>query len=238
MPKHLFFDLDGTLARSRTEMAREHVPLFSELCHRYDVLVTSGTAAGRMRKRLPEVPYFLFAENGNHAFGKEGTELWKNGLSHEQKSSVLSLIERMKEHLGIEVKDESDLIEDRDVQIAYSLIGHHEDLEKKEAFDKRAQKRQALLAAFAVDVEALMQVGVEVRIGGTTTIDFFRLGRNKASNIMTLMEREGWSAGDALYVGDALYPGGNDEVMVGVVPTTQVENPLETFAFLKKSRLI
>ncbi len=236
MPKHFLFDLDGTLARSRTEMAPEHRPLFEKLCHRFDVLVISGTAAWRIEKRLPKAPYHLFAENGNMAFSKDGRELWKNGLSNAQKGHVFALIERMNKHQNLAVKDENDLVEDRDVQIAYSFIGHHENLEKKEAFDPRGEKRRAVLSVFADDVRALKEIGVQVLIGGTTTLDFIR--ENKATTIARLMREKGWKKEDALYIGDALYQGGNDEVMIGVVPTKEVKNPGECFAYLKGLGLV
>lgn len=213
-------------------MAPEHRPLFETLCHTFDVLVISGTAAWRMKERLPGAPYYLFAENGNHAFSREGNELWRNGLSKEQKQMVFERIEQMKKHLALTVKDENDLVEDRDVQIAYSLIGHNEELEKKEAFDPKGEKRRQLLAIFAKDVDALEAAGIEIKIGGTTTIDFFRFGKNKASNIRALMEAKEWKGQDCLYIGDALYPGGNDEVMIGVVPTKEVKSPAECFAHL------
>lgn len=213
-------------------MKPEHRPLFEELARNFDVLVISGTAAARMKKRLPEAPYYLFAENGNAALDKGGTLLWKNGLTGEQKQAVFSLIERMKKHLDVSVKDANDLVEDRDVQIAYSLIGHNRDLEEKEAFDSEGEKRRALLKVFADEVRQLKETGVQVLIGGTTTLDF--ITENKATNIVRLMEHEGWRKNDALYIGDALYPGGNDEVMVGVVQTKEVKNPAETFAYLRE----
>lgn len=230
--RHLFFDLDGTLARSRTPMSEEHVPLFQKLTERFDVLVTSGTAAVRMRVRLPECSYYLFAENGNAAFDTDGVLLWKNGLTNEQKTAVFSLIERMKRHLDLAVKDETNLVEDRDVQIAYSFIGHNENLEKKEAFDPRGEKRRAPLSVFADEVRQLKEMGVQVLIGGTTTLDFIR--ENKATNILRLMKQRGWKKENTLYIGDALYPGGNDEVMIGVVPTKGVRSPAGCFALIKE----
>ena len=231
--RHIFFDLDGTLARSRTPISDEHVLLFLELTQHFNVLVTSGTAAEKMRSRLPQGTYWLFAENGNVAYDETGALLWRHALSPQQKELVFSLIEGMKKYLDLEVLDEYDLVEDREVQIAYSLIGHNENLEKKEAFDPNGEKRRLLLKVFHADVEFLKKSGVEVRIGGTTTLDFIPLLHNKATNIIELMEKKGWKGRDTLYVGDALYSGGNDEVMIGVVDTKTVKNPAETFDLIR-----
>src|SRR3989344_2724252 len=227
--RHIFFDLDGTLARSRTAMEKEHVPLFLKLTEQFDVLVTSGTVAAKIKVRLPSSSYYLFAENGNVAYDRDGRSLWRHGLSPQQKESVFTLIEKMKQHLDLEVIDQNDLVEEREVQIAYSLIGHNEDLEKKESFDPGGKKRQLLLKVFYADIEALKKSDIEARIGGTTSIDFIPLLHNKATNIIDLMKKEGWKSCDAIYIGDALYAGGNDEVMMGLVKTMSVSNPKETF---------
>ena len=47
----------------------------------------------------------------------------------------------------------------------------------------------------------------------------------------------GWNKEECLYVGDALFPGGNDAVVVGVVPTHQIKDPDDTFRFIKENLL-
>ncbi len=49
-----------------------------------------------------------------------------------------------------------------------------------------------------------------VRLGGTTSIDITKPGIDKAYGIGKLRDTLGIAVPDMLYVGDALFPGGND----------------------------
>jgi hypothetical protein len=80
-------------------------------------------------------------------------------------------------------------------------------------------------------------MGVDVRPGGTTTFDFTIAGKHKGFNIMRLIEKEGWKKEDCVYVGDALFPGGNDETVIDVIATHAVNDPDETFRFIEQSLL-
>ena len=46
-----------------------------------------------------------------------------------------------------------------------------------------------------------------------------------------------WKKEDCLYVGDALFPGGNDETVIGIVPTHAVKDPDDTFRFIESNLL-
>lgn len=237
MPKHFFFDLDNTLTPSKALILERHVPTFMKLCAAADVIVVSGHGDTDIKKHLlPETEgkYFIMGQNGNRAERKDGTVLWNRSLSEDRKAAILSFITKAQEHLKLKVKDEHDLIEDRDSQIAYSLIGHHEDSEIKKAFDPRHEIRLKLLNDLAGDVSMLRDAGVEVRSGGTTVLDFFELGKNKGYNVAAFISTMGWSTHDCLYMGDALFPGGNDETVIGIIPTHAVDGPDDTFTFINK----
>ncbi len=236
MQKHFFFDLDNTLTRSRTHIAPEDAPILKALSARADVIVVSGGQRTQINAQLdPELAggYFVLGQNGNEAVHKNGTTLWMNKPSTDQKEAILSLIEKMKTKLALIVQNADDLVEDRGCSIAYSTIGHHEEVSKKEQYDPDHSKRLALIDFFADDVRTLRDThGIEVRTGGTTCLDFFLAGRNKGSNITTLLTTLSWQADDCLYIGDALFEGGNDFTVVGVIPTQSVHDYHETYAFL------
>ena len=132
------------------------------------------------------------------------------------------------------MRDENDLVEDRGSQVSYSLIGHHEDKDRKEAFDPSHAKRHALLRDLAEDVRILAeQYAVEIRSGGTTVLDIFQLGKNKGFNVAEYLKVHGWQKEDCIYLGDALFPGGNDETVIGIIPTYAVPNYHETYIYLE-----
>jgi phosphomannomutase len=239
-PKHVFFDLDGTLTRSRSLMAEVHRPIFDALCAAKDVVVVTGGQVSQIRKQIPPIfnnRYYILSQYGNHAVDRDGTVLWSEQFTPEQKQGVLDLIRVIHDELRLQVQDENDLVEDRGSQISYSLIGHHEDTEKKEAFDPGAKKRLDILARHAEKVERLRALGADVRPGGTTTFDFTIAGKHKGFNIIRLLEHQGWHKGDSLYIGDAHFNGGNHETVIGVIPTHGVKDYNETFTFIQTDLL-
>ncbi|OGG50565.1 hypothetical protein A2763_04345 [Candidatus Kaiserbacteria bacterium RIFCSPHIGHO2_01_FULL_54_36] len=240
MPKHVFFDLDGTLTRSRTLMPAPHQELFRELCKSKDVVVVTGGQISQIKNQIPpsfDGEYFALSQSGNHAVAKNGNVLWSERFSNEQKEAILKFIRTVHDEVTLPVADENDLVEDRGSQISYSLIGHHEETGKKEVFDPGAKKRLAILDAHKEDVERLHAVGADVRPGGTTTFDFTIAGKHKGFNITRLLAHEGWRKEDCMYIGDALFRGGNDETAIGVIPTHAVKDPYETFDFIKSDLL-
>lgn len=235
MPKHFFFDLDNTLARSRTPIAPEHVPILKALTERADVIVVSGFDVAGIASRIAgplSGTYYMLGQNGNEARNKDGSVLWDHPLSGAQKEAIHAFIQKAREHLPLPVKDENDLVDDRGSEVAFSLIGHHEDLATKEAFDPDHAIRQKLLADLAGDVAVLERAGVEVKIGGTTVLDMFEQGKNKGYNVRAFIDAMQWNPDECIYIGDALMPGGNDETVVGVIATHGVKDYPDTYEYL------
>ncbi len=237
MPKHFFFDLDNTLTPSKALILPEHVPVFKKLCEHADVIIVSGHGEKDIREHLrPETVgmYHVMGQNGNFAETRDGRELWNRHLPPALKDAAFAFIEKLRAYLHYTVSDENDIVEDRDSQISYSLIGHHENPAKKNAFDPKHEIRLGLLRTFSDDVKELRQDGVEVRSGGSTVLDFFAAGKNKGFNVAAYIDAMGWDKSGCIYIGDALFPGGNDESVIGVIPTHAVANPAETFELVAK----
>ena len=235
MPKHFFFDLDKTLTTSRSPMTPEHQEIFERLCARADVVVITGGSIEQIREQVTprfDGKYFQLATSGNHAVDRNGAELWKEEINAEQTAAVMHAIDVLKRFFNETVKDENDLVEHRGAQISYSVIGFHESVERKYAFDPDDSRRQEALKANPDVLTSLTAAGIEVVPAGTTTYNFLLAGKNKGYNVARLLEREGWQKKECLYIGDALFPGGNDETVIGVIPTHAVKNPDETFAHL------
>lgn len=227
--------MDNTLTRSKSPIAPEHIPILKALCERADVVVVSGHGDDKIDEHLSSDLhglYYMLGQNGNQAVTRDGTVLWEHKLSDTQKQAAYDFAAKVRAHMPIVVKDDNDLLEDRGCQIAFSLIGHHEDKEKKEAFDPDHQIREKLLREMAADVEELVRGGIEVRSAGTTNFDMFAVGKNKGYNIHAFIEHMQWEAQDCLYIGDALYPGGNDETVIGTIPTHAVKDYRETYEYL------
>lgn len=225
MKTHLFFDLDNTVTRSRTKIA---TALKEILTHtEYDVIIVSGATCTQIAYQMDEVPCYKLGQNGNHAVDKNDLNLWEERLSETEKTEILKHIHSLPRTW--EVTDENDLIQDRGCQISYSLLGHHEIIERKEAFDPQSNIRKDLLEKYPFQSETL-----EVKIGGTTCLDYTAKGKHKGYYVAKLIEEMEWNKDECIYFGDMLFPGGNDETVVGVTDTQAVKNPEDTLQILLK----
>ena len=217
--QHLFFDLDNTLTRSRspiTPKMRERLESLTK-----DIVVISGAKVEQIRLQLENLECFVMGQNGNHTvFGED--ELWHDTLKPDKVIEIMDHISSLPRTW--DVPDENDLLENRGCQISYSIYGHHAPVHEKEQFDPDQSKRKALLEACP-----LVSDSVEVKIAGTTTLDYTRKGRHKGYHIARLIEHLGWNKDECLYFGDSLFPGGNDETVIGVIDTEEVQDPFDTY---------
>lgn len=221
--RHIFFDLDGTVTRSRSLISPEMERLMKRLSAQHDVVIVSGATESQIRFQMGKNlvgRYYTLGQNGNYAADKKGNILWENKMNWVQRYEVMHYAQKV---IGEELhafEDLFDLVHDRGCQVSYSLIGHNQAVEKKEKFDPDHAKRKHVLAKMPFVSET-----IDVKIGGTTCLDFFIKGKNKGSNVQELLKRMKWRKSECLYIGDALFPGGNDEAVVGVVDTKAIENP-------------
>ena len=237
VPKHFFFDLDNTLTRSKSLILPEHEDTLVRLSGIADVVVVSGSSEKNIWGRLTDNSrgtYYSLTQNGNRAFGRDRDLLWERLLELAQKEAVARFVARARAHTPTIVPDENDLLEDRGCQMAFSFIGQHADIELKEKFDPDFAKRRMVLEDLRDEVAHLDEEhNLEVTIGGTTNLDFYLKGMHKGHNAREMMRRMDWNPAESIYIGDALFPGGNDETVVGVMPTRAVKNYHETYEYLE-----
>ena len=96
-------------------------------------------------------------------------------------------------------------VEDRGSQITFSALGQEAPVAEKDKYDPDQQKRRAIAGELAPKLPEQ-----EVRIGGATSIDVTRKGVDKAYGMERLVELSGIAKAEMLFLGDALYEGGND----------------------------
>lgn len=223
---HFFFDLDETVTPSRSIILPHAKELMSSLP--VDIVIISGLAPDVIQKHIDGLRAVVMGQNGNNAYDYEGNRLWNDVLTEVEKNKILSHISKIVTQNDFEWKDESDIIEDRDSQIAYSLIGNHEDVARKKMCDPTLEVRKRALATFP-----LIDDAIQVSISGSTTLDYLRKGSHKGTNVARLIQHFGWNKDDCVYFGDRLHPGGNDEPVIGVIDTVAVENHEHTYQLLK-----
>lgn len=222
---HLFFDMDGTVTPSRSKIDPKMKELLASLPS--TTAIISGSHNDQMDHQMDGLPVIRMGQNGNHVIHPEMGELWFDTLTKEEKVEIMVHAQKVWNACDHKVPDPDDIFEDRGSQISLSLYGHHADPALKKAFDGDFKKRTELLQRFPFVSER-----VEVKMGGSTCLDYFKKGRNKGFNIDRLIAHMHWNKDECIFFGDALFPGGNDETVVGIIETVQVSDPDDTYSKL------
>jgi len=220
MKKVIAFDLDDTLAITKSPIDDRMAVLLTQLLDKFEVCVISGGKFEQFKNqvidRLSATPLqlnrlHLMPTCGTRYYRYDAvTEKWAQqyaeDLSEQQKATIIAALEKSAKALGYwEAKPYGDIIEDRGSQITYSALGQQAPPEAKYAWDPDGSKKLKLRALVAKDL-----IDLEVRAGGSTSIDITRLGIDKAYGMHKLMQELEISKEDILFLGDKLQEGGND----------------------------
>ncbi|MFT3662657.1 MAG: HAD-IIB family hydrolase [Gordonia sp. (in: high G+C Gram-positive bacteria)] len=215
--KLVMFDLDDTLAPSKTAMSDEMVELFREMLGKSLGCIISGGQMGQFQTqvldRLGEFEHrgnlHLMPTNGTRYLRWEEPEwvtVYAEDLSDDQKSRALAVVEEGARELGLwETQTWGPILEDRGSQITFSALGQAAPVDAKAAWDPDGRKKESLRAYAAERLADL-----EVRSGGSTSVDITAKGIDKAYGARRLMEILGLTVDDILFFGDRLDEGGND----------------------------
>jgi HAD superfamily hydrolase (TIGR01484 family) len=231
----LVFDLDGTLAASKSSIDAEMAGLLGGLLGVMKVAVISGGDMPQFETQLlahlPQDERFtnlsLLPTCGTKFFRYAGGwhKLYSEDLSAEQKHRIVAALDAAVDAAGFRApKTWGDAIEDRGSQITYSALGQQAPLAEKECWDPDFAKRKAIQALLATSLPDF-----SVRFGGTTSIDVTLPGIDKAYGIRKLRDVLAVPIERMIYVGDALFPGGNDyPARTTGADCIQVRDPNET----------
>jgi HAD superfamily hydrolase (TIGR01484 family) len=234
--KSLFvFDIDDTLAESKSAIDDAMATDLAHLCSLARVAIISGAAwpqfEAQVLARLPagtnDANLSLLPTCGTQFYRYDGgwQRLYSETLSAEQKSTIIAAIEAAVKTAGITIAQTwGEQIEDRESQITFSALGQQAPHDPKKAWDPDFAKRTKIKALLDV---ALPQFSV--RLGGSTSIDVTLPGIDKAYGIRKLRDILDVPIAEMLYVGDALFEGGNDyPVRSTGADVIQVAGPSET----------
>ena len=217
MKRLIVFDLDGTLAESKSSLDAEMATLLHKLLDIIKVAVISGGDWPQFDKQvLSNLPHDECLENLSllptcgTKFYKYDAGDWEKIYSEdftdvEKKKIIASLTKALDDTGFKEKKLWGEIIEDRGSQITYSALGQHAPLEEKKKWDADFSKRKKIKAILDKLIPEF-----SVRLGGTTSIDVTKPGIDKAYGIKKLHDNLGIAIEDMIFIGDAIFPGGND----------------------------
>jgi phosphomannomutase len=235
MKRLIVFDLDGTLAKSKASLDAEMSALLHALLGIIRVAVISGAARSQFEAQvLAQLPrderltnLSLLPTCGTRFLVYDGTwrELYAEDLTAKDKAKIVGALKKALDESGFAATQTfGQIIEDRGSQITLSALGQKAPLDAKAHWDPDFAKRKKLKAVLDVLIPEF-----SVRLGGATSIDVTRFGIDKAYGIGKLSELLSISLKEMLYLGDALFVGGNDRpVKDAGVTSIQVRDPEET----------
>ena len=155
MKSLIIFDLDGTLAESKTNLDAEMATLLGRLLGIVDVAIISGGAWGQFEKQvLAFLPHderlkrlSLLPTCGTKFYRFDGAwkKLYSEDFSVDEKKKIIDALNQAVRQAGFKAeKHWGDLIEDRDSQITFSALGQEAPLAEKEKWDPDFVKRKSI----------------------------------------------------------------------------------------------
>ncbi|MCM3697247.1 HAD-IIB family hydrolase [Microbacterium oleivorans] len=241
-PRLVAFDLDDTLAPSKSAIDPRIGEQLLRLAERVEVAIISGGQLQQFRsqvvERLPEASADLLAHihlmptcgTQYYRLTEDGVEtVYALSLTADEKHRALTAVEEEARRLGLWAEQTwGPILEDRGSQITFSALGQSAPLDAKTAWDPSGEKKNALRDAVAARIPDL-----EVRSGGSTSVDITHRGIDKAYGMRKLAEQTGIPLDDMLFVGDRLDEHGNDYPVLAMGVTCHaVEGWEDTAAYL------
>jgi HAD superfamily hydrolase (TIGR01484 family) len=216
MKKLIVFDLDGTLAKSKASLDPEMAKLLQDLLGVAKVAIISGGDWPQFEKQvISHLPQNQILNNlsvlptcGTKFYRYSGSwkKIYSEDFTPDEAKKIIDAMGKAYEASGFKVqKTWGEVIENRGSQITLSALGQEAPLAEKEKWDPDFAKRQKI----KVILDPLIP-GFSVRLGGATSIDVTKPGIDKAYGIGKLRDILSVSLDEMIYVGDALFPGGND----------------------------
>jgi hypothetical protein len=233
--KLIVYDLDGTLAESKSSVDAKMAGLLHDLLDVVKVAVISGGDWPQFEKQLLShlprderlVNLSLLPTCGTKFFrySDQWKKLYSEDFTAQEKTKITFSLRQAVAQAGFKVEIVwGEVIEDRGSQITFSALGQQAPLEEKDKWDPDYAKRKKIKG-----ILDLLIPQFSVRMGGATSIDVTKPGIDKAYGIAKLRDLLRISIKEMIYIGDALFVGGNDypAEQAGVV-SIPVRGPSET----------
>lgn len=240
MKQLVAFDLDGTLAESKQPLESAMGEALADLLGVADIAVISGgdwpqfdkQVVSRLPERADRSRIWLMPTTGTKLYTyRQGAwnAVFAELFEESQKQAILAAFDAALEATGF-VPEETwgERIEDRGSQITFSALGQQAPIHAKEGWDPDFAKRKIIQA----DLRTRLP-GMSINMGGATSIDITREGVDKAYGLTKLRDASGFPLDSMMFIGDAIFPGGNDYPAKTLgLDTVQVRDPQETLSVI------
>jgi hypothetical protein len=241
MKQLVAFDLDNTLAASKQALEPFMGEALADLLGVAHVAVISGgdwpqfqkQVASRLPERADRSKLWLMPTTGTKLYTFRNDEwgtVYAELFEPELRDRILAAFDEALAATGF-VPDQvwGERVEDRGSQITFSALGQQAPLDAKEHWDPDFAKRKVIQA----DLRQRLP-GLSINMGGATSIDITREGVDKAYGLKKLRDASGIPLEAMMFIGDAIFPGGNDYPAKQLgLDTVRVREPHETAAVIE-----
>ena len=246
----LMFDLDGTLAPARNHPSKQMAKLFMELLNYYRIAIISGASYEQFHAKflnhLPGTNHDLFSRllllptTGSVIYRHRNGD-WKiveeNFIGEKERKKIIRLLNQAITKFKIKkLPEAARQIDDRKSQVTLSGCGQAATDEQRAKFDPKGKLRQRIQEWLLPQLPEY-----DIKIGGATSIDVTAKHLNKAYAIDRVTKIWALNPFEILFIGDAIYPNGNDYsvLQAGIMSKfvrdeEETENWLTNFLFSKK----
>jgi len=211
------FDLDGTLAESKQPLKDSMSEALANLLAVAHVAVISGgdwpqfqkQVASRLPARADLSKLWLMPTTGTKLythFDGAWNPAYAELFDDSTKRLILESFDAALDATGFKPEETwGERIEDRGSQITFSALGQQAPIHAKEVWDPHFAKRKVIQADLRKRLPDL-----SINMGGATSIDITQNGVDKAYGLKRLSENSGIPLEQMMFIGDAIFPGGND----------------------------
>ncbi|KAI1329870.1 HAD-superhydrolase, subIIB family protein [Xylariaceae sp. FL0255] len=230
------FDLDDTLAESKQPLKESMGRAIADLLSVAHVAVISGGDWPQFEKQI-------VSRLANHAdlsklwlMPTTGTKLYlyrdskwapkfADVFTDNGRKEIIDAFNASLDATGFTPgKTWGERIEDRGSQVTFSALGQQAPIAEKKQWDPDFAKRKIIQA----DLRKRLP-GLSINMGGSTSIDITREGVDKGSALKKLGDASGIPLERMMFIGDAIFPGGNDYPAKEIgLKTVLVHNPEDT----------
>ncbi len=235
------FDLDGTLSESKSPMTMEMGELVYKLSQITKVAIISGGSFAQYEEQFlpfikPSANIILLPTDGSQRFEydekkKQWIRVDKEIFPEALKAEVMKVLTQIisSRRFDIPQNPVGNYLEDRETEINFSALGQRASIDAKKIWDPHQEKRMKIKEEIEKRVK-----GITASVAGTTSIDILPSGFDKAFGLCLYLKKMGMEKKDLIFIGDAIFPGGNDySVFEAGIESIKTDGPSHTAALLR-----
>lgn len=232
------FDLDGTLAESKQALKESMGEALADLLAVAHVAVISGgdwpqfyrQIVSRLPARADLSKLWLMPTTGTKLYthkNGEWSSVYAELFGEIERKKILEAFDESLEATGFKPEQTwGERIEDRGSQITFSALGQQAPPAAKHTWDPDFAKRKVIQADLYKRLPEL-----SINMGGATSIDITQKGVDKGYGLKKLRDASGIPLEKMMFIGDAIFPGGNDYPAKELgLETVRVKDPDGTLA--------